>query len=437
MLISFSVENFRSIKNKQTIDFEASSKYSSSFEKKFQHNIFKTNNAQIPYLVNTIAVYGANASGKSNLIKAFYDCGSMVLYKKNRGDQISTDPFLLNSKTKELPTSYSIDFIAKNQVRYIYSFSFDNYRIHHEKLEYFENKTNSSAKLIYEIIFKKGRYIFSDNLNDKLGEQTRNIFKNTENNLLLHLLVNVNTDNYVDPDNIIPVYDWFKFNLEVMFSHDQFSMNSLLLLHKNKAIKKSVLDLVKKFDLSIIDIEIEEYVDEKFLKFIETASDIPEAIKNKYKSSKPMMLRPKFIHKYQNKKIEFKESQISSGTENLIYLLPQVFIALAEGGVIIFDEIDRSLHPDILLEVVKIFQNPEFNKTNAQILFTVHNDILLEKSYELFRRDQVWFASKDDNDQSTQIYSLTDFTNVRNEHNIALRYRDHEYGARPFIGDYS
>ncbi|MFM7620117.1 MAG: AAA family ATPase [Alphaproteobacteria bacterium] len=434
MLISFSVANFRSIKDEQTINFRASSKYSGD-SRQFQNNIFKTNNLQIAELVRATALYGANASGKSNLIKAFYNCGSIVLYKKNRGDQISTDPFLLNSKIKELPTSYSIDFIAKNQVRYIYSFSFDNNRIHHEKLEYFENKTNSSAKLIYEITFKKGRYIFSDNLNDKLGEQTRNIFKNTENNLLLHLLVNVNTDNYVDPDNIIPVYDWFKFNLEVMFSHDQFSINSLLLLHKNKAIKKSVLDLVKKFDLSIIDIEIEEYVDEKFLKFIETASDIPEAIKNKYKSSKPMMLRPKFVHKYQNKKINFKESQVSSGTRNLIYLLPQVFLALSRGGVLIFDEIDCSLHPDILLEVVKIFQNPEFNKTNAQILFTVHNDILLEKSYELFRRDQVWFASKDDNDQSTQIYSLADFNNIRNDHNIVKHYRNHEYGARPFIGE--
>lgn len=431
MLISFSVENFRSIKEKQTIDFMASSKYGKSYK----NNIFKTDNKQIPELVKAIAIYGANASGKSNLIKAFYDCGKMVLYKKNRGDQISTDPFLLNSKTKELPTSYSIDFIAKNQVRYIYSFSYDSNRIHHERLEYFENKTSSSSKLIYEITFKKGEYIFSDNLKEKQGDYTRNIFKNTENNLLLHLLVNVNTDNYVDPDIINPVYDWFKINLEVMFSHDQFSMGSLFLLHKNKAIKKSVLDLVKKFDLSVIDIEIEEYVDTEFLKFIESASDVPEAIKNKYKSSKPMMLRPKFIHKYQNKKIEFKESQISSGTKNLIYLIPQVFITLFRGGVMIFDEIDRSLHPDILLEVVKIFNNPEFNKTNAQILFTVHNDILLEKSYNLLRRDQVWFASKDENDQSTQIYSLANFTNVRNEHNIALRYRDHEYGARPFISE--
>ena len=426
MLISFSVANFRSIKGKQTISFEASSKYSDD-SRDFQNNIFATNNLQIPELVRAIALYGANASGKSNIIRAFYACGKMVLAnKKKRGDKIDTDPFLLDNKTKEMPTSFNIDFIAKDGVRYLYGFSFDDTRIIHEKLEYFDNKENSSPKLKYEITFEENHYIFSDTLENK--EALKNTFSNTQNNLLLNLLVNVEGDK-----DFNPIYDWFKTNLEVMFEHDDLSQDSVELLHKDKNIKKSVLNLIKKFDLSIVDIEIEEFSDENLLKFIEIRTDIPDNIKNHFKNSKPKKLRPIFIHKYQNKKVRFKKSQISSGTENLIYLLPQIFIALSRGGVLIFDEIDRSLHPDILLEVVKIFHNPEFNKTNAQILFTVHNDILLAKEYKLLRRDQIWFTSKDDNDQSTQIYSLADFNNVRNDHNIANRYRDHEYGARPFI----
>lgn len=427
MLISFSVENFRSIKGRQTINFEAPSKYSHGSED-FSNNIFATNNLQIPKLVKAIALYGANASGKSNIIKAFYACGLMVLANKNkRGDKIDTDPFLLDNKTKEMPTSFNIDFIAKDGVRYLYSFSFNSTRIMHEKLQYFDNKKNSSPKLKYEITFKKDDYIFSDSLENK--EALKNNFSNTQNNLLLNLLVNEEGDKDYNP-----IYDWFKTNLEVMFEHDDLSLDSLVLLHKDKNIKKSVLNLIKKFDLSIVDIEIEEFTDEKFLKFIEYQPDIPDIVKNRFKSN-PTRLRPIFIHKYQNKKIRFKKSQISSGTANLIYLLPQIFIALSRGGVLIFDEIDRSLHPDILLEVVKIFHNPEFNKTNAQILFTAHNDILFEKDYKLLRRDQIWFTSKDDSDQSTQIYSLADFNNVRNDQNIADRYRDNEYGARPFIAE--
>lgn len=429
MLISFSVANFRSIKDKQTINFQASSKYSGD-SRQFQNNIFKTNNLQIPELVRACALYGANASGKSNFIKAFYECGSMVLAdKNNRGEKIFTDSFLLDKKTQELPTSFSIDFIAQNKVRYIYSFSFNSTRIIHEKLEYFDNKENSLPKLSYEINFVKNDYNFSDS--SKNFEPVKNTFKNTENNLLLNLLVNEAGNKEFNP-----VYDWFKVNLEVMFEHDDFRNESFKLLKNNNTLKKSVLDLVKKFDLSIVDIEFEEYVNEELLKIIEEKhQNLANDIKNKKIPNPAIRLRPKFVHKYQNKKINFKESQVSCGTRNLIYLLPQVFLALSSGGVLIFDEIDRSLHPDILVEVIKIFHNPEFNKTNAQILFTVHNDILLEKKYKLLRRDQVWFASKDDNDQSTQIYSLADFNNIRNDHNIVKHYRNHDYGARPFIGE--
>ena len=132
---------------------------------------------------------------------------------------------------------------------------------------------------------------------------------------------------------------------------------------------------------------------------------------------------------------------MSFGTMNLFSISASIFKTLINGGVLFFDEIDRSFHPDILLEIVKMFHDKNINEGNGQVLFTAHNDILLDKIYDkktdkkinLFRRDQIWFISKDDKEQSSQLYSLNQFNGIRNDDNICDRYRNHEFGARPFI----
>jgi AAA15 family ATPase/GTPase len=136
------------------------------------------------------------------------------------------------------------------------------------------------------------------------------------------------------------------------------------------------------------------------------------------------------------------KNKMSLGTLNLFSISAPIFKILADGGVLFFDEIDRSFHPDILLEIVKMFHDKNINQGNGQVLFTAHNDILLDKIYDkrldkkisLFRRDQIWFVSKDEKEQSSQFYSLDQFNGVRDNDNICTRYRNHEFGARPFIG---
>ncbi len=113
----------------------------------------------------------------------------------------------------------------------------------------------------------------------------------------------------------------------------------------------------------------------------------------------------------------------------------QIFPVLIDGGVLFFDELDSSLRPDILLEVIKMFHNPKINIGNGQIIFTIHNDILLDKEYKIFRRDQVWFASKDQQNQDSFLYSLAEFTSekITSKSNIVNLYRDNCFGARPLI----
>lgn len=424
MLISFSIANFRSFKGKQTIDLTLESQ----LKKAHSNNIFKTKNKQIPKLLKSAVLYGANASGKSNLIKGFYRCAIMILDKsRQRGDKIKFfDPFLLDDKNNSQPTEYEIDFIASNNVRYVYSFGFDEKQIHYEKLESYKNEKNSIKQLIYQIGFNKEEF-YCDFSTKQSGilysiniEANIEAFKNTKNNLFLNLSVNRG----YSPLN--PVYDWFKNYAEAMFEHDDHDLDSFLWL-KETENKKKLLEIIKKFDLAITDIDIIETEFDLPL-HIKEDQNIPQEIKNKLRKR----IIPFFVHKTtEGKEIKFKTKQISEGTLNLITIVPQLLQIFTKGGILFFDELDRSIHPDILVELIKMFHNPQYNTKNAQLIFTAHNDILLDKEYNLFDHHQVWFVSKDDADQSSQLYCLQQFEKTTK--NIVASYRNHEYGARPYI----
>ncbi len=423
MLISFSIANFRSFKGKQTIDLTLESQ----LKKAHSNNIFKTKNKQIPKLLKSAVLYGANASGKSNLIKGFYRCAIMILDKsRQRGDKIKFfDPFLLDDKNNSQPTEYEIDFIASNNVRYVYSFGFDEKQIHYEKLESYKNEKNSIKQLIYQIGFNKEEF-YCDFSTKQSGilysiniEANIEAFKNTKNNLFLNLSVNRG----YSPLN--PVYDWFKNYAEAMFEHDDHDLDSFLWL-KETENKKKLLEIIKKFDLAITDIDIIETEFDLPL-HIKEDQNIPQEIKNKLRKR----IIPFFVHKTtEGKEIKFKTKQISEGTLNLITIVPQLLQIFTKGGILFFDELDRSIHPDILVELIKMFHNPQYNTKNAQLIFTAHNDILLDKEYNLFDNHQVWFVSKDDADQSSQLYCLQQFEKTKN---ITASYRNHQYGARPYI----
>jgi AAA15 family ATPase/GTPase len=422
MLISFSIANFRSFKGKQIINLTLESQ----LKKVHSNNIFKTKHKQTTKLLKSAVLYGANASGKSNLIKGFYNCAVMILDKqRQRGDKIECfDPFLLDDKANFKPTEYAIDFIASNSIRYVYSFGFDAHKIHYEKLESYENEKTPTKQLIYEIGFKKEKFYKKPDIKqlDMFSFDSKNIeaFKNTKNNLFLNLSVNSGDS------SLNPVYDWFKNYAEAMFQHDDHAKDSFLWL-KETENKTKLLELIKKFDLSITDIDVVEREIDLPLNIAEDPT-IPQELKNRLKTG----IYPFFIHKTkEGKEVRFKNRQISEGTLNLITIAPQLFQILTNGGVLFFDELDRSIHPDILVELVKMFHDPKYNKKNAQLIFTAHNDILLDKEHNLFNHHQIWFVSKDDADQSSQLYCLSYFENIAK--NIATSYRNHEYGARPYI----
>ncbi len=431
MLISFSVSNFRSIKGKQTVDFSANEKYHGKAQPHLKNNIFATKNKQVPNLLKSIALYGSNASGKSNLVKSWYCFGTMILSaKRKRGDIIEKfDPFILDKKYQK-PTIFEIDFIALNSTRYLYEFAFDSSQIHYEKLSFYKDGVDVSSKLIYEIGFKKNKlyHNFKDSFEGN-KDKAIDLFENTQNNLFLSLNINEDGNKFLNP-----IYDWVQNYAKIIFDREDKYFETIHWIDKDKKNKEKVIKLLQKFDLSVSDIDI-EFIERKLPSFIEEDQDLSEETKKDIRKM-PVLT---FINPNGTR---LKTNKMSLGTLNLFSISAPIFKTLIDGGALFFDEIDRSFHPDILLEIVKMFHDKNINEGNGQVLFTAHNDILLDKIYDkktdkkinLFRRDQIWFVNKDDKEQSSQLYSLDQFNGVRDNDNICTRYRNHEFGARPFIG---
>ena len=424
MLISFSVANFRSIKGKQTIDMEVATKYHT--EKKssaLKNNFFETKDETAPNLLKSAAIYGANASGKTNFIRSVFDFNDVVMNfegvatKRSRGKIIDPyQPFKLDNKSKEKPTEFEIDFIAEGK-RFVYGFAYDQNKIHREFLEcYFDDK----KELVYELKLGAKNKLVKNFTNHFKGkkEMALDIIGNTGNNLFLLLNINEDGNKFLNP-----VHDWIADKLFIENDHDNFG-RTLRWIQKDTKNKQKVLEVLSNIDVGIADFEIET-IERDLPKSIAENEEISDKVKSAIK--KGLNVRFKTVNGFY-----LKSDEISLGTQAAFSLCSVIFPIFADGGVLFFDELDQSLHPDVLLYFVKMFHNPKINKGNGQIIFTAHNDILLEKDYEIFRRDQVWFTSKTKKTQSTELYSLAEFpVETKARDSISELYRNNHYGARP------
>jgi AAA15 family ATPase/GTPase len=430
MLISFSVTNFRSIREKQTIDMTPASKYHQDLDKVDQkslsNNLFKTGEKTTPELLKSSVIYGANASGKTSVIRALYAFNAVALYfgantKRARGKTINFyDPFVLDNKYHNLPTEFEIDFIS-NKKRYVYSFGYDQKKIHYEKLEFFKDEKKT---LIYELKLNNKNQLEESFSGFFEGNKDRalDIIKNTGNNLFLPLNINEDGNGFLNP-----VYDWIENKLFIYGTNKRFDESAEWIAKSDKN-KRNVVEILKRFDLGITDLKVS--TSEKNLpQHITDDKDIPDSVKEHLKKQTEVKFKTKSGH-------SLDQNQISLGTRSIFSLTSLIFPVLENGGVLFFDELEQNLHSDILIYIVQMFHDPKINKGNGQIIFTALNDIFLEKdllgkNHNLFRRDQVWFVNKA-NDAS-DFYSLVEFPAVRKDRNIAQKYRNGDFGAKPAI----
>lgn len=414
MLIQFSVKNFMSFKDKQVFSMEAGTG---------DENIENIINVDERILKST-ALYGANASGKTNLIKAFSAAIMMIRLSNNRqpGEKLmQMEPFAFDDTTKIEPCEFEFIFYANNN-KYVYGFKADKDKVYEEYLyQYFSAKatriferTNCNEYKFLQVDEGKLNSIKDQNLDNKL------------------FLATATTWNY---EKTKAPYLWFAQLIDT-YSGGML-LNDFVLESYNKdesmELKKFTLKLLEEADIIIKDFNVdvvEHELDNNMAMFIKSLN-IPAQFAPQKQRNVNIVMTHEVIDDNNNKKeYSINYNNESSGTQILFSMAPILKPVFENGKIIIIDELERSLHPSLVEMIIKFFHNPEINKGNAQLIFNTHDTNLL--SLDLFRRDQIWFAEKDPKKGATELYPLDDFS-VRKTENIQKGYLNGRYGAIPFV----
>jgi AAA15 family ATPase/GTPase len=419
MIVEFTVGNFLSFNSKQTLSFEAEG------ISELKSNIFTYNNTK---LVRSAVVYGANSSGKSNLIKAFARMKDVVLssVKLNDIDGLDYSPFLLSTASDSVPTFFEIVFLDNAQ-KYRYGFEYNQKEIVNEWL--FEGKSAKNQKPMF--LRTKDGIAITERFEEGNGKEV----STNDNRLFLSLVAQLG-------GNISKhILEWFNgYNVLSGVDHKDYKGYTTMMMHKKTNGCSESLTLFRKLNLGFNDLTPSE------IEFspADLPGDMPKNIKSKL--VKELTGKKQVVLLASHNKFDKKGKIIdtvswdrdeneSEGTNKIIDLSGPIFDTLNLGKLIVIDELDAKLHPLITMNIVTLFNDPITNPNNAQLLFATHDTNLL--SAELFRRDQIWFAEKDSLEQ-TDLYSLysvnlPDGTKVRNDGNFEKNYIRGRYGAIPFI----
>ena len=415
MLIEFRVKNFRSLRGEQALSLVASKD-----KTLLASNTQETGIKAAPTLLRSAVVYGANASGKSNLIKALQYMRGVVTESATviqPGQTFSVQPFRLDAGSADKPTEFEITFIV-DRVRYQYGFAMTSQRIVSEHL------------LVYKA-FKPQRW-FERHFDAETGKEVfefgsglkgpKNVWEGATraNSLFLSMAVQLNSE------QLRPVFDWFANRLVIFNEASPLAPQLSMQMLKLDGKRQEICDFLKAADISIADIDL---VTRKIVGHgikIDLATGNREAgpVENEVNELK-------FHHVTENGKAVFDLNDESSGTRNLLFLTGPVLDILNKGLTLVIDELDTSLHTLLVRELVRLFHRPEVNTGGAQLIFTTHDTSLLD-AYGLFRRDQVWFVEKK-KDQSSGLYSLVEFSPRKNEA-LERGYLQGRYGSVPLLG---
>lgn len=419
MIVQFTVGNFLSFNGKQMLNLEARG----ISELKTNICTFKAEK-----ILRSMVIYGANSSGKSNLIKALERMREVVLssVRLNDSDELEYSPFLLSIETDSLPTFFEIIF-WKESIRYRYGFEYNLRQIENEWL--FAGKSEKSEKTLFI------RTIEGIAVDAKYKEGVGIESKTNNNRLFVSLVAQLGGPISKQ------ILEFFKnYNVLSGLDHNDYKGFTTRMLHKNLNGCEESLELYQKLKLGFQDIKA---IESDF-----NLSEIPENLTDelRIKLVKDLTgkrnISLKTVHNKYDKQGEIvdfvlfdKLKNESEGTNKIIDLSGPIFDTLKFGKALIIDELDAKLHPLITMRIVELFNSPISNTKNAQLIFATHDTNLLGE--ELFRRDQIWFTEKDEREQ-TELYSLYDFnlpdgSKVRNDSNLEKNYIRGRYGAIPFI----
>jgi len=417
MLIEFSAENFRSIKEPQKLTLTAG-----PGKELLSHNTFDSGLPGFPRLVRSAVIYGPNAAGKTNLLRALQFTQALLLNSATfqEGTRIAHSPFRLNKQTATQPSEFEVAFAAAG-VRYEYGFSVDAERFHKEWLIAYPHGRPQNW---FERTYHAGKDQYEWYFSAKLKGSTRVWRDATRANALF-----LSTAIQLNSEQLRPVFHWFQKKLVVIGpAGSDLNWGLTLKLFEQPDGKQKLLQFVRAADLGIDDLELQRT----------TAAPTVAIQGNVVREPQPQspvatLLRVTSYHKATDSKeqvaMDFGEE--SAGTQRLFNSAGAWLNVLKNGEVILYDELDTSLHPLMNRFLIGLFHSKTTNPNNAQLVFTTHDTSLLDR--EVFRRDQVWFIEKDKK-RASRLYPLLDFS-PRKDEKLERGYLRGRYGALPFVGE--
>lgn len=419
MLIEFTVTNFLSFREKTTLSL-----ISAKGGELKDSNTFDPKAPSMPTLLQGSVIYGANASGKSNFIKALKMMRRLVLRsarESQANEELSIVPFLLDKKTSKLPSEFEVSFISEG-VRYQYGFAATKKRIIEEwLLAYPKGRPQRWIERIYDE--KTQSYLWGA-MHGLSGRKQVWQDATRENALFLSTAIQLNNQ------QLKPVFTWFEKTLHVSSIGGWSNRFSIQECEKSDS-KMKIVHFLKAADLDIEDIEIEkkEFNGEMLPK------DMSDVIKketgDRFKGKSVVNIRTAHLS-VTGEKVLFDMNDESDGTRKIFALAGPWVDSLEHGDVLVIDELHNSLHPLMVRFLVSLFHNKETNPHGAQLIFTTHDTSILNQ--EIFRRDQVWFCEKD-KAQSSTLKPLSDFSPRKGTENLEKGYLSGRYGALPYLKD--
>ena len=448
MLIRFFVENFLSFKDEVEFSMVAGR------TRKHRDHIITTGKRNDVRLLKTGVIYGANASGKSNLIKAMAFAKDLIVWGTQKKQGIPVIPYRFDSMTKKKSSKFQFDMKCGPR-SYIYGFEVDAKRVHSERLYeirptyeklIFERKTNLNGRT--EIEF--GSIPLTAEQNQEFLDFT--VRGTRPNQLFLTESIDRNISYFEE------VYNWFNQTLVLISPITKPGVNFGIRFMNNAEFQQRFRDILRLFDLGINDIEFSEFD-------FETEARLPDEIKDQIKqkalemnleSGQNIMLHIqeldifivvdwdknitayKFVTLHQvegesnQEKLELFEE--SDGTQRLFELVPALIDLLNDDRerVFVIDELDRRLHAHMTYNILDVFLTNSANKS-SQMIVTTHESNLLD--LDLLRHDEIWFIEKDSAGAS-DVYSLEEFA-PRFDKGIEKGYLHGRFGAIPILPSYN
>lgn len=428
MLVEFNITNFRSIKEKVTLSMVAAK----TKEEEHPENTFEVEGRNLRLLKSAV-IYGANASGKSQIIKAFsFMCNfviSSITGLTPDGYIFGVVPFKLSSTTLNQPSSFEVTFIQDSE-SYTYGFSLTSKQIDKEWLY-------ASRKNRQRLLFERDS---SSNDEYQFGDSWKGEKKPLEERTRLNVLF-LSVAHHFNNQDVQPVIRWFaekcKWILDDSPLHNELN-HTLELIIGSDRFKLYCEKMLKLADMGIEGIDIRYYPPGQDPSLLRLSEKDRARVHAKIKDTSVLRLSTK--HKFEEGSNENESSlfdpftEESTGTKKFLSLLGPWYDTLNNGYVLFIDEFERSLHPLLSRFLIQSLHDYPVKQDFPQLVFTSHDAELLNS--DLFRRDQIWFTEKTE-DGSTKLYSLWDMEpKPRISENFRKYYLRGRYGAIPFIEDH-